>query len=278
MAEPDLTAPAAATHRRAWRAARITPYGEVLSPPRLTATAIRLAVQVFLAGCLWGALYSHTSSSAGLTREQAVSYAVLAALAARIRNLDRAAGRDTITQHLRFGTIVYWFLRPLPPRTYYAIRALGDQLYGFVWVLAGYLVCRACHMVAAPASAGAALAFAAALILGQLVLYHIMLIIDLVCFWALRNNGATMILQLTQNMLSGVYAPLWFFPGWFVTLSGFLPFQATLNIPLSLYIGRIPVSEAPHHLAVQAGWVVTLALFTRWLWHRAGLRIVSQGG
>ena len=71
-----------------------------------------------------------TGTTAGLTRDQAVTYAVLAVLATRIRALDQYAGRDTVQQHMHFGTIVYWYLRPLPPQRYYALRALGEQLYG----------------------------------------------------------------------------------------------------------------------------------------------------
>lgn len=98
---------------RAWRTARITPLAEVLAPGRIAATAVRLGLQVFLVTCLWRALYANTHSSAGLVKEQAVSYAVLAALAVRIRGLDRAAGRDMMIQHIQYGTIVYWFLRPV---------------------------------------------------------------------------------------------------------------------------------------------------------------------
>ena len=87
-----------------------------------------------------------------------------------------------------------------------------------------------------------------------------------------------LILIFAQNLLSGVYAPLWYFPDWFVTLSAFLPFQATLNVPLSVYVGRIPMSDVAPQLALQAGWVVLLALVTRLVWHRAALRVVSQGG
>ena len=87
-----------------------------------------------------------------------------------------------------------------------------------------------------------------------------------------------MILIFAQNLLSGVYAPLWFFPGWFLALSTFLPFQATLSVPLSLYVGRIRLSDAPLQLAIQAGWVVLLFLFTRFLWQRAAHRVISQGG
>jgi len=262
----------------AWRVARVTPLGELHAPPRMTAVLLRLSVQVVLVASLWNGLYAHTGTTAGLDRDQAVTYAVLAVLASRLRELDQYTGRDTVLQHLHFGTIVYWYLRPLPPRRYYALRALGEQLYGLAWALGGYAVCVAATVVEPPASAAVAGVFALSLLLGQWVLYHVMLVLDLLCFWTVRNNAAMLILIFAQNLLSGVYAPLWFFPEWFVTLSSFLPFQATLSVPLSLCIGRIPLSDAPAELAVQAAWVVVLALFTRFLWRRAALRVISQGG
>ncbi|WP_425473587.1 ABC transporter permease [Streptomyces tailanensis] len=258
--------------------ASITPRGELLAPPRMTATALRLLVQVCLVVYLWRGLYAHTDSSAGLDETQAVTYAVLAVLANRIRGLDRRAGRDTVIQHLHFGTIVYWYLRPMSPRRYYALRALGDQLYGFGWVLAGYALSLAVGIVVPPSSYEVAAVFAVSMLLGQLVLYYVMMLVDLLCFWTLRNESALLILVFAQNLLSGVYAPLWYFPDWFITLSAFLPFQATLGVPLSIYVGRIGVDDAFVQMAVQGVWIVLLALFTRWLWDRAGRRVVAQGG
>jgi ABC-2 type transport system permease protein len=262
----------------AWRAARVTPLGELHAPPRMTAVLVRLTVQVVLVASLWHGLYAHTDTTAGLAEGQAVTYAVLAVLASRLRELDQYAGRDTVLQHMHFGTIVYWYLRPLPPQRYHALRALGEQVYGFAWALGGYLVCLAAGVVDPPRSAAVAGVFALSLLLGQWVLYHVMLILDQLCFWTVRNNAAMLILIFAQNLLSGVYAPLWFFPDWFITLSGFLPFQATLSVPLSLYIGRIPLSDAWEQLAIQGFWVVALTLFTRFLWRRAARRVISQGG
>ncbi|WP_405620869.1 ABC transporter permease [Streptomyces sp. NBC_00076] len=262
----------------AWRTARVTPLGELHTPPRMTAVLLRLTVQVVLVASLWHGLYAHTGTTAGLDRDQAVTYAVLAVLASRLRELDQYAGRDTVLQHMHFGTIIYWYLRPLPPQRYYALRALGEQVYGFAWALGGYAVCLAADVVEPPGSAAVAGVFALSLLLGQLVLYYVMLVLDQLCFWTVRNSAAMLILIFAQNLLSGVYAPLWFFPDWFVTMSAFMPFQATLSVPLSLYIGRIPLSDAAGQLAIQAAWVVLLALFTRFLWHRAARRVMSQGG
>ncbi|MDQ0687013.1 MULTISPECIES: ABC-2 family transporter protein [Streptomyces] len=262
----------------AWRAARVTPLGELHTPPRMTAALLRLAVQVVLVASLWHGLYARTGTTAGLSRDQAVTYAVLAVLASRLRALDQYAGRDTVIQHMHFGTIVYWYLRPLSPQRYYALRALGEQLYGLAWAVAGYAVCLWTAVVTPPGSAAVAGVFALSLLLGQWILYYVMLAIDQLCFFTLRNSAAMLILVFAQNLLSGVYAPLWFFPDWFVTLSAFLPFQATLSVPLSLYVGRIPLSDAGPALLVQAVWVAVLALFTRLVWRLAARRVISQGG
>ncbi|GEC03924.1 hypothetical protein SSP24_15790 [Streptomyces spinoverrucosus] len=262
----------------AWRAARVTPLGELHAPPRMTAVLLRLSVQVVLVWSLWRGLYAQTGTTAGLDRDQAVTYAVLAVLASRLRELDQYTGRDTVLQHMHFGTIVYWYLRPLPPQRYYALRALGEQLYGLAWALGGYAVCLAVGAVEPPRSAAVAGVFLLSMLLGQWVLYYVMLVLDQLCFFTLRNNAAMLILLFAQNLLAGVYAPLWFFPDWFITMSAFLPFQATLSVPLSLYVGRIPLSDAALQIAVQAAWVVALALFTRWVWRRAAQRVISQGG
>ncbi|WP_217546897.1 ABC-2 family transporter protein [Streptomyces sp. GbtcB6] len=262
----------------AWRAARVTPLGELYTPPRITAALLRLTVQVVLVASLWHGLYAQTGTTAGLSRDQAVTFAVLAVLASRLRELDQYAGRDSVAQHMYYGTIVYWYLRPLSPHRYYALRALGEQLYGLAWALTGYAICLASGVVVPPESAAVAGVFALSLLLGQWVLHYVMLLIDQLCFWTLRNTAALLILIFAQNLMSGVYAPLWFFPHWFLVLSSFLPFQATLNVPLSLYVGRIPLSDAGFQLGVQAAWLVALRFLTRFLWRRAARRVVSQGG
>jgi ABC-2 type transport system permease protein len=263
---------------REWRVSRITALGELLSPGRMAAGALRLTVQIFLVVVLWRALYSDTGSSAGLTRSQAVTYAVLAVLAMRMQFLDRWIGRDTMLQHMEFGTIVYWFMRPVPAWRYYFWRAVGDQAYGLAWGLTGYVVCLLAGLISPPPSTEAAVAFAVTFAFGQVVQYYLAMLTDQMCFWAVRNDSAVLFLRFAQNLLSGAYAPLWYFPGWFQAMSAVLPFQLTLHVPLSFYVGRLPADELPVHLAVQAGWAVALALLTRRLWRRAAEQIVSQGG
>ncbi len=63
------------------------------------------------------------------------------------------------------------------------------------------------------------------------------------------NQSAVQIAFFVRALLSGGFAPLWFFPHWFVTMGAVLPFQGTLTVPLSIYVARLTSSEVPAALA-----------------------------
>lgn len=260
-----------------WRVARVTPLGELNQPGRITANAARLAVQLFLVVMLWRALYATVERSGGLTREQAVTYAVLAILTAQLHYLGPAP-RDSVLQHMRMGTIIYWFLRPLSARRYYLIRAVGAQAYGLAWTLTGYLFCLAIGWITRPASAASAVVFVVSMALGQVLTLQIVTLVDLVCFWTLQNESALLVVRFLQALLSGALAPLWFFPDWFRTLSWVLPFRYTLDVPVSFYVGRLTTGSAPLILVGQVLWCAAVYGLNRWLWRRAAERITVQGG
>ncbi len=128
-------------------------------------------------------------------------------------------------------------------------------------------------------SARAGWATLASLALGLVILYYLQAgSSDLACFWTVVNFQLVLMYEIVQNVLAGALVPLWFFPAWFASFDRLLPFQGTLNVPLSLYIGRTPVSQLWNDLAVQAGWIVGLALLTTLIWQRAAARVTVLGG
>jgi ABC-2 type transport system permease protein len=264
--------------RRAWLAARVTPLTEFYQTGRLASSLFMLTARGALTYWLWQALYRSTSSSAGLNVRQATTYAMLGVFYMSFRTVNRWGSRDTMTQHMLEGTIAYWFLRPVTPRRYYCIRATGDLAYGACWAALAYGICLAAGVVAPPASAAAGLAALAAVSLGLVILYYLQQLIDLACFWTVVNSQLVIMYEIVQNVLAGALVPLWFMPGWFVAFDGWLPFQGTLNIPLSLYVGRSPISELGRELAIQATWIAVLAVLTTLIWRRAAARVTVLGG
>jgi ABC-2 type transport system permease protein len=209
---------------------------------------------------------------------QATTFAMLGVLYQQFSTVDRWSNGDAMVQLMTEGTIAFWFVRPVSARRYYLIRAVGDLAYGGGLALIAYLACLGIGAIALPPSWPAAGAAFVTLVFGVAITYYLQLILNLICFWSTVNDAAITVAQFATGLLSGAFAPLWFFPGWFQDINAFLPFQTTLNAPLSLYVGRLPVSDLGAELAVQAAWTAGLALFTWWLWRRAAARVTVLGG
>ncbi|HZU56824.1 MAG TPA: ABC-2 family transporter protein [Actinocrinis sp.] len=264
--------------RRAWRAARVTVLSEFYEWGRVASTLGMLVIRAALTYWLWQALYATTKSSAGLDSRQATTYALLGVFYVAFRAVNRWAARDNMVQHMLEGTIAYWFLRPVSPRRFYCIKACGDLGYGACWGAIAYIVCLTTGVIAPPVSARAGLAALACMALGLVTLYYLRLLIDLACFWTVVNNQLVIMYEIVQNVLAGALVPLWFFPAWFAAFDRLLPFQGTLNVPLSLYIGRTPVNQFAGALEVQALWIAILAVLSTLVWRRASARVTVLGG
>jgi ABC-2 type transport system permease protein len=254
-----------------WRIIRLGVLNERAYRVRLIVAPVTLAVQLYLYDRLWTAVFSHTSVAAGLTLHQTLTYSLMALLLARIRWNSRTYNvRDSLAVAVREGTVAYWFLRPVSPARFYMWRQSGDMLYGATWAIAGYVVLTATGVIATPAGAGRALVFGVSLYLGQIV--------DLSMFWFVNNNAIVRMYYFIQDLLSGVFVPLPFMPALLLTFATWLPFSAGINVPVSLYVGRIPFAHAGRELALQGVWVVALALLSKSLWRRASRRVTVQGG
>jgi ABC-2 type transport system permease protein len=262
----------------AWRAMRVTPLAEFYQWGRVGSALFMLIARASLTYWLWRSLYKGTASSAGMNVSEATTYAMLGVFYQSFRVVNRWAARDMMVQHMLEGTIVYWFLRPVSPRRYYCIRTTGDLLYGGCWAAVAYTGSLTSGLIQPPASLAAGLAAGATLALGLVILYYLQQLIDLACFWTVVNFQLVIVYGILQNVLAGALVPLWFFPSWFISIDQWLPFQSTLNVPLSLYIGRIPVSGLGQNLAVQVLWIALLAIILTVVWRRAAARVTVLGG
>jgi ABC-2 type transport system permease protein len=274
-------APTAARMRpsRSWRVIRLGALNERAYRVRLVVAPATLAVQLYLYDRLWTAVFSHTSAAAGFTVRQTVTYSLMALLIARVRWNSRTYNvRDSLTIAVREGTVAYWFLRPISPGRFYMWRQVGDMLYGATWAIVGYIVLLWAGVIAPPSGARGAVVFGVSLLLGQMVLYYLGQIVDVCMFWTMSTNGIVRMYYFVQDLLSGVFVPLWFMPAFLLTAATWLPFSSGINVPLSLYVGRIPMKDAGYQLALQGFWIALLAMVTKWLWSRAALRVTVQGG
>ncbi|MCI0689286.1 MAG: ABC-2 family transporter protein [Sporichthyaceae bacterium] len=243
---------------------------------RLVASGLLVGTQVLLYVVLWRALYADVDTVAGLRVEQAVSYSVLATLIGTTRVLTGGMTSESMPSRLRDGSILFWFTRPLSPRRYCFWRGLGEALYCAAWLVAGVAIAAACGVVSAPPGGRVAAVFALSFLLGQALLYYLGQLIELAAFWTVTTYSVTRLYTFAYVLLSGALIPVWFFPDWLRIASGWLPFAAAINTPVSIYVGRLAAGWGP--LAVQALWCVVLAGLARLVWRRAARRLQVFGG
>jgi ABC-2 type transport system permease protein len=121
----------------------------------------------------------------------------------------------------------------------------------------------------------AGIGFLMSAVLAFAVYSQINLLVGLSAIFTEHTIGIQRAKNATVDLLGGVLIPLTFYPEWAQSILAWLPFQALAFSPATLYLGQanpLPV------LAMQFVWVVVLYIFSRWVWHRATLRLTVQGG
>ncbi|MFJ5050461.1 ABC-2 family transporter protein [Streptomyces sp. NPDC088719] len=262
----------------AWRIVRVATMVELSAPLSLVLTAFFIAVQVLLFVALWHALYGNGTPKNTPSLEQTITYSTLATLYARTRWSTRGSTRERIQSRIRDGSISYWYLRPLRPQRYYFLKSLGELSLSSLWWICGVLVATAFGLISVPDHAPTLLLALVSLFLGQVIFYYLELCVELSCFWTMANYSTVRMYHFTQDLLSGAFIPLWFFGGYFLTVVNVLPFRAALDLPLSLFAGRLGLDDTAWILGVQIAWCLALCVVTRILWALAGRRVIIQGG
>jgi ABC-2 type transport system permease protein len=104
--------------------------------------------RIFLFTVLWSAVYKPGQTSGGMDVHQAITYSALASLLVS----GRAWPVDTFSDRIREGTIVYVFMRPVPPLLYFWGVHLGGMGYRAALLAIGGVVGLIAGVVAPPAT------------------------------------------------------------------------------------------------------------------------------
>ncbi|GEM_PF-4539163 len=98
-----------------------------------------------------------------------------------------------------------------------------------------------------------------------------------IAFWTEHIRGTTGAFQYIIRLFSGSLIPLSFFPGWFKSVSGFLPFEFMAGLPARALLGEIGFQHALVLFGIGMAWAGLLYLLTRFMLSR-GLKRYSGYG
>src|SRR3989338_5510291 len=113
-------------------------------------------------------------------------------------------------------------------------------------------------------------------VLSYLISFSISFLTGLWVFWSGGSIwGLKFSVKTINDMISGAFIPLYFFPDFFSEIFQLLPFAAAFHIPLSIYIGKISGAEVFPALGEQFFWALILSALAWFIWLRAEKKIYS---
>jgi ABC-type uncharacterized transport system permease subunit len=229
-------------------------------------------VRVLILLAIWPTLIPPGTAVSGYHLGAVLTYSLIAEVFSA-----QLGARTRMSAALWDGAIATRFTWPMPMATLYAAEMVGE------WALPALLVSLPLLLLAPvlgvdprPASAANLGAFALSLGLGIAVgvaidmAYTVLTVrIDLGP-WVLNAVRAVI-----QAICSGAWVPLALLPFHLGAVFNWLPFASAASAPLRIYTGT---GDPLPLLALQAAWLVVLAVAVRAMWHVSRERVALYGG
>ena len=234
-----------------------------------------MLVQVTLVMIVWDRVYGDADQVSGISRDQIISYAILAAC---FQTIVMPWNFSSIPQRIRQGQIGVDLIRPHGLIATTLARNAGTMLARLPIGIAGVIWGLLLGAVLPPPNIGYLLAWLLSTALAVTIALLLNLVVSMVAFWTLEIGGPMIVYRMGSAFFSGALIPLWFMPTWIAEILRWLPFQAQTFTPLSIYSGELTGPELAIATAVQALWILILIALLRLVWSRALLRVVVQGG
>ncbi|MBV9491625.1 MAG: ABC-2 family transporter protein [Verrucomicrobia bacterium] len=114
--------------------------------------------------------------------------------------------------------------------------------------------------------------------MAALLQFLISFCVAMLAFWMLEISTVVFILYSFEYFLSGHLFPLGLFPAWIQRLLAFSPFPYELYFPIAVFQQKVDGVAAYRGLAIQAFWVLAMAVAAQGLWNRGLRKYQAVGG
>jgi ABC-2 type transport system permease protein len=227
---------------------------------QLIGSLMTVAVLLFF----WRAVFSARSTIEGLDWPFMLRYVVL------VRFINCATQPTNIARELsdkvRDGSLVAQIVRPFGLLWYLVCRNLAAVVWQLLWI-GSPLVLIGFSLRLVPETTTYLALFPISLVLAFLINSAVEITIGLAAFWLRRNEGLIHAHDFLYSLLSGALLPLVLFPVPVQRVLDYLPFKASIDVPVGFYLGY----SHPAALLYQGMWAL-IAWSVCWLVFRRALR------
>jgi ABC-2 type transport system permease protein len=232
------------------------------------------AVQLFQSAIALGTglavlalVFSQTASLGGWSQPELLAVMGVHILMGGLIGTAVQPNMERLMSDVREGTLDFILTKPEDAQVLVSVREF--RIWQSVDIAIGAVVLGiATAQLESGVGLPGALAFAAALVLGAVMIY---------CFWLILTTGAFFIVRMDElhELWEGIYQsgrwPVGLYPGWLrISLTFLVPIAFAVTVPAEALTARL----TPETLALAAGFTVVLLLVTR-AWWRYGLRHYS---
>jgi ABC-2 type transport system permease protein len=243
-----------------------------------------IVTQVFL----WTAVFSATSRGdiAGYSRNDIVAYYLLTMLTRAFSSMPGLA--TGIARSVRDGSVKKFLIQPVDYVSFLlAARVAHKLVYYAVAALPFALVFFLCRSYFPPIpDATTIAAFLVSLVLSFLLGFFMEATLGMLGFWFMEVSSIVFGYMLVQYLLSGHMFPIDLLRTVPTGISGvsladlvhWLPFEYTAYFSSAIWLGKVRGADLATSLAIEAGWVVVMAVACRIAWRRGTRRYSAFGG
>jgi ABC-2 type transport system permease protein len=225
---------------------------------------------------VWLAVVREAGPVAGWDAPDFISYYVAAAV---VSHLTTAWILWDWDDDIRTGTMSMRLAKPLDPLHHYIAGQFGWKI--FVLLLLVPPVAAAAWLLPQidyPLTPARVAAFVFALILGLAVSIAESAAFAMIAFWSTQARNVYSLWVGVGQFLSGWIIPLALLPPVMRGIAVWLPFRATLGLPVEILMGSLSAGETLFGFVVTMGWIVGLVLVYRLLWVRGVRQYEAVGG
>ena len=233
-----------------------------------------ICVQVFLLRTIWIGVYDGRDSVGGISPQTLIVFITISTLQGLLGPYQIAYA---IQVRVETGQVANDLIRPFGFLSQMIATQFGRTIGRFTFLIVVIPSVMVVGSLRTPEIANIG-PYVLSLILGYFVNLLTWLLVGLLSFWTMQVNGVRAMLGISSDFLAGAVVPLWFMPDTLRTVLEFLPFQAGVFLPASIFTGQVTGSELIRPFVVQIAWIVVLSLIVRVVWRKAQRRIVVQGG
>lgn len=234
-------------------------------------TVMRLLIIYYF----WHAVYANKSTIENIDLTTMLTYIVVAML---LQGFVGGIG-DDLAHNIKNGNIAIELMRPYDLiYKMFAIDVGAKIMYVFQGSLPLLVVAYFFLDLAFPNSIETVFLFIISALLGVWIGTFFDFLVGVLAFWTVNVWGVRVLKESLITFFSGALVPITLFPDWLRTITEFLPFQAMIYLPVSIYSGLVTGVDAYIAIGIQLFWFIILYVLVRVIWSQAVKQITIFGG